>query len=162
MTVESRASEPLTLSLQGDRIHHPARGIRGGRPGMRASVTRNGEPLNAKGRTLLHPGDHLVVRNAGGGGYGPPEERAPAALAADLEGGLRHRRKALSILRLSRTERLHVVPRALVDRLVVLEQAVLLAVGGRLGTGEAVERVLACNKHVGTVRGFRTEVRDRI
>ena len=24
------------------------------------------------------------------------------------------------------------------------------------GTGDAVERVLACNKHVGTVRGFRT------
>ena len=50
-------------------------------------MTRNGEPLNAKGRTLLHPGDRLVVRNAGGGGYGPPTERAPDALAADLEGG---------------------------------------------------------------------------
>ena len=87
MTVESRASEPLTLSLQGDRIRHPARGIRGGSPGMHAAVTRNGEPLNAKGRTLLHPGDRLVVRNAGGGGYGPPAERAAEALAADLEGG---------------------------------------------------------------------------
>ena len=87
MTVESRAGEELAISLQGDRVRHPARGIGGGRPGMCASVTRNGEALNAKGRARLRPGDRLVVRNAGGGGYGPPSERAPAALAADLEGG---------------------------------------------------------------------------
>ena len=32
----------------------------------------------------LEPGDVISVRTCGGGGYGPPEERAPAAVARDV------------------------------------------------------------------------------
>jgi len=42
------------------------------------------EPLAAKQRTLLGPGDAFVTACAGGGGYGDPLARDPARVAADV------------------------------------------------------------------------------
>jgi N-methylhydantoinase B len=35
----------------------------------------------------IRPGDWFLVESAGGGGYGPPSKRDPAARAADVENG---------------------------------------------------------------------------
>jgi N-methylhydantoinase B len=77
----------VEVSVLGDRIHHPARGVMGGLPGMCAAITRNGVPLDPKGRTRLGPGDRISFRNAGGGGYGPSSERSKEAVAHDLAEG---------------------------------------------------------------------------
>jgi len=46
------------------------------------------EVLEAKQRTLLGPDDAFIVVCAGGGGYGDPLLRDPAAVIADVRGGL--------------------------------------------------------------------------
>ena len=43
--------------------------------------------LGSKVTVELEPGDVISVRTCGGGGYGPPEERAPAAVARDVAEG---------------------------------------------------------------------------
>jgi N-methylhydantoinase B len=43
--------------------------------------------LGSKVTVELEPGDVISVRTCGGGGYGPPEERLPAAVARDVAEG---------------------------------------------------------------------------
>ncbi len=89
LLVENRAPGPLMVSAIGDRVDHPARGILGGRPGKPAALLRGGTtPMNTKGRSLLQPGERILVRTAGGGGYGPPEAREAWRVAADVHSGL--------------------------------------------------------------------------
>jgi N-methylhydantoinase B len=77
------------ISAIGDRVHHPARGVLGGLPGKPAALLRGGTvPMNTKGRSLLGPGERVLVRTAGGGGYGAPAGREPGRVAADVGSGL--------------------------------------------------------------------------
>ncbi|MGE3936399.1 MAG: hydantoinase B/oxoprolinase family protein, partial [Rhodospirillaceae bacterium] len=46
------------------------------------------EPLAAKQRTLMQPDDAVVFMTCGGGGYGDPIKRDPAAVARDVAVGL--------------------------------------------------------------------------
>lgn len=87
LEIELVTPSPATLSLFVDRIHHPARGLFGGLAGAPSAVLLNGrtEGFALKGRSLIRPGDRLVIRYPGGGGYGPPEQRARDAVRADLE-----------------------------------------------------------------------------
>jgi N-methylhydantoinase B len=86
--IEVRAPGPLRLSLLSDRRDHPAEGVLGGLPGAPAEIAMSdGTRPHPKSRTTIGPGMRLVMRYPGGGGYGPPEERDPAALAADLRDG---------------------------------------------------------------------------
>ena len=86
--IEVRSPGPLRLSLLSDRRDHPADGVLGGLPGATAEIAMSdGTRPHPKSRTTIAPGTRLVMRYAGGGGYGPPEERDPAALAADLRDG---------------------------------------------------------------------------
>ena len=69
-------------------------GIIGGLPGATndIEVHHNGtvvrpEHLSKGEGYVLLPGDRIQVRTPGGGGYGPPEERAPEAIARDLRRG---------------------------------------------------------------------------
>jgi N-methylhydantoinase B len=76
------------VSTSSERIKNPPRGYRGGLPGVAASLTRNrGDYLAPKGRTLLKPGETVTVRTPGGGGFGRPAARDPAAVAADRRNG---------------------------------------------------------------------------
>lgn len=84
---EQTGAWPADVSLLGDRVSHPARGIKGGAAGSAAMVRRNGNAVDPKGRTVLMPGDRVYFRNAGGGGYGPPGRRDPALLRRDIEEG---------------------------------------------------------------------------
>lgn len=62
-------------------------GLLGGGPGASAGVEINGEPLNRASYTLGR-GDVIGVVTAGGGGFGPPSERDPAAVADDVRQGV--------------------------------------------------------------------------
>jgi N-methylhydantoinase B len=83
------------LSVLSDRNLIPPYGVRGGGNGApnRFTVRRDGKelqpsPLPGKVTNFsLREGDVLVIRTAGGGGYGPPLQRDPAAVARDVEYG---------------------------------------------------------------------------
>jgi N-methylhydantoinase B len=77
--------DDVTFATYGDRFRIAPEGVFGGAPGAKAEtfVERGGQkiPLASKQQFPLVPGDRLVVRTGGGGGYGPVAER-PAVLAA--------------------------------------------------------------------------------
>ena len=81
------------FSGMGERFVHQPWGIFGGQPGAtgRFSVTgpsHNDETLPDKPNNIpLGPDDAVVIETPGAGGYGPPGERDPSALAADHRGG---------------------------------------------------------------------------
>lgn len=86
--------EPGEISIHDDRWFTRPWGIRGGKPGARSSkmlVARDGRtrPLPAKcDHVLVEPGDQLVYRTAGSGGWGDPLEREAALVARDVRRGL--------------------------------------------------------------------------
>jgi len=67
-------------------------GLTGGEPGAPASVRhlrgKVERELASMSRVELEAGDVLIIQTAGGGGYGPPGERAAAAAAYDAAEGL--------------------------------------------------------------------------
>ena len=65
----------------------PARGYHGGLSGSRREVLINGETAHPFERYLLEPGDSFVIRDAGGGGFGPPSERAVERVVEDMRNG---------------------------------------------------------------------------
>lgn len=79
------------MTLYSDHFERPAPGLFGGLPGAPAAarVVRGEEEIELRptGSTELKAGDLVEVRIGGGGGYGPPGERDPELLAADIEDG---------------------------------------------------------------------------
>jgi N-methylhydantoinase B len=88
-----RMTAPAVLTVRGDRMGVPPPGSGGGEPGAAGSygITRvdgREEQLNPKQQNVaLDSGDVFTIRTSGGGGLGPPHERDPAAVAADLREG---------------------------------------------------------------------------
>ncbi len=83
---------PVSFSHRGERHFTAAAGLAGGGAGamarswiQRADGSR--EEIPSKLATRLAKGDRLIVETAGGGGFGPPAERDPAALAEDRADG---------------------------------------------------------------------------
>jgi len=77
-------------------------GVRGGRDGGRSAQFRRDvdgrlTPLEPCGGVVLAPGETLVARCCGGGGYGDPLERDPALVAADLAEGWIGRERATAV-----------------------------------------------------------------
>ena len=86
--LEVMTEEPVRLSLISDRMKHPAGGLDGGGAGAPALVAKHdGTRPHPKGRSMLQPGDRLLMHYGGGGGYGDPRLRDPAALRRDLDDG---------------------------------------------------------------------------
>jgi N-methylhydantoinase B len=88
------------LTVRGDRIELPPPGVDGGgagAPGIYAVERADGttEVLPTKQVGIrLSAGDRFVMRTSGGGGLGPPEQRARAAVLADVESGRVTRERA--------------------------------------------------------------------
>jgi N-methylhydantoinase B len=88
-----RCLSPYTsLIVRSDRAAHPPYGLHGGQPGATSSnllVRADGteEVLPSMFSTTIGEGDVFVHRTAGGGGWGPPEERDHVRRAADLTDG---------------------------------------------------------------------------
>ena len=85
-----RLLEPGEISIHDDRHQSQPWGILGGRPGAVSEkwlVHADGRrtPLESKvDNVKVVPGDRIVFRTAGGGGWGDPLERDPASVHADV------------------------------------------------------------------------------
>jgi len=82
--------EPAVGNTAGDGVRHPSYGILGGKDGQphRYRLMSKGRERFLKTKEVgvaILPGDWFLVESAGGGGYGPPSKRDPAARAADVE-----------------------------------------------------------------------------
>jgi N-methylhydantoinase B len=88
--IELRA-EAATVTLLGERHSHPGYGLCGGLPGRLAETVLNrdggAERLGSKEVRQLKRGDVVSLRLNGGGGYGDPHQRDPAAVAEDVAEG---------------------------------------------------------------------------
>jgi N-methylhydantoinase B len=87
-----RALQKAVTNVNCERTKDPPWGLRGGMPGAvneAVLVRRDGSEqklLKATG-VPMEPGDRLTFRTAGGGGFGDPRARDPAAIADDLAKG---------------------------------------------------------------------------
>ncbi len=82
----------VSLTYRGERHGSSARGLAGGEDGGRAAgiITKaNGDTVEIPSKivTKLNKGDRLLVRTAGGGGWGPSANREDAGRLGDLAGG---------------------------------------------------------------------------
>lgn len=86
--IEVVAPERLRLSLLSDRQKYPAQGLFGGGPGAPVAIAlADGRTPHPKSRTTIEPGERLIFRFSGGGGYGEPAERHPEAISRDVRDG---------------------------------------------------------------------------
>jgi N-methylhydantoinase B len=89
----AETAEPAIGNTAGDGVRHGACGILDGADGVphRYTLYSKGRPprtIKTKETGLvIRPGDVLVLESGGGGGWGDPVERAPAAVARDFENG---------------------------------------------------------------------------
>ena len=85
--------EEGVANCAGDGRFHPPYGLLGGEPGLPhhyRKLSAGGEERVLKTKEVgvpVLPGDLFVLESSGGGGYGNPGERDPAARARDLENG---------------------------------------------------------------------------
>jgi len=84
----------IVFSIRSDSHVIAAPGVFGGFDGGTAVLTRNAggprpEILPSKStHVVMAAGESMRLETAGGGGYGPPAERAPVALARDIRDGV--------------------------------------------------------------------------
>ena len=87
-TFGDRSGQPWSMSGMYDRLRFPAQGLLGGRAGASGAFElSDGRQANPK-ELLFHPSTTLVhTALPGGGGYGDPLERDPAAVLRDVVDG---------------------------------------------------------------------------
>ena len=75
--VRNVAPGPITVPMLTDRHNHAPSGLDGGEDGATGRVAlESGRPMQAKGLTVVEPGDCVIIETPGGAGYGHPD--APA------------------------------------------------------------------------------------
>ena len=89
MEIGAKGDETFVCNAIFDRVGHPPKGRAGGEAGAPGRVAlKSGTVLKPKGYHVVPAGDRLVLELPGGGGFGDPAERDPAAHAADKRDGL--------------------------------------------------------------------------
>jgi N-methylhydantoinase B len=84
---------PCELQTNLDRTRFPPWGVQGGNEGEPGRFTftdaRTGESksIEKERRFVLNAGDLVSIETGGGGGYGPPRERALVSIQRDLDAG---------------------------------------------------------------------------
>jgi N-methylhydantoinase B len=87
---------PFAINAMCDRCKSPARGRAGGQSGWLGHVRlKSGVELRNYGRQPIPPGDALILETPGGGGFGDPFKRDPAAVVHDVTNGMVTREAAL-------------------------------------------------------------------
>ncbi|MEZ4837222.1 MAG: hydantoinase B/oxoprolinase family protein [Caldilineaceae bacterium] len=79
--------ESMSARIRPDKMFCEPPGINGGAPGRVGTVHMNGEVVTRFPPIEFKPGDEIVLRMPGGGGFGPVAERDPALVREDLELG---------------------------------------------------------------------------
>lgn len=88
MEVGAREGHEFDFQAMFDRVHHPARGRRGGGIGGATQIARDdGAVMRGKGKQFVPHGRRVVLALPGGAGYGAPSERDRAAVLRDLARG---------------------------------------------------------------------------
>lgn len=93
-TILEHHGERVALSLHGEGTLQEPQGVRGGLPGGLNSVELcrpdgTGRSLHAiDDERVVPPGSITIHRSSGGGGFGPPTERDPSLIAADVRAGV--------------------------------------------------------------------------
>lgn len=88
MEVGAREGHEFDFQAMFDRVHHPARGRRGGGMGAPTQIARDdGALMRGKGKQFVPHGRRVVLALPGGAGYGAPSERDRAAVLRDLARG---------------------------------------------------------------------------
>ena len=82
------SQQPVTMTIRHERVKFPPRGLLGGTAGAAGREYVNGQRIAAKVRMDLRPNDLVTFDTPGGGGMGPPADRDPARVKADLVSGL--------------------------------------------------------------------------
>jgi N-methylhydantoinase B len=83
----------LDVVYLSDGTYNPSVGVRGGLPGGTASQRKRGvdgrlsDELGSYAQVTLRSGETIVGHTCGGGGYGPPHERDPRRVLADVREG---------------------------------------------------------------------------
>jgi len=71
-----------------DRVHHPARGRRGGQPGAPTTIAQDdGVAMPGKGKQAVPHGRRVLMAFPGGAGHGDSGARDRAAIYRDLAYG---------------------------------------------------------------------------
>ncbi len=84
--LENRQGRDFSISATYERTVFPARGRHGGGPGALGRLSLDdGTEMRSKGRSVISGDRRLIVEFPGGGGYGDPADRSPAAVARDQE-----------------------------------------------------------------------------
>lgn len=87
--IEVRSKDRIRISMLSDRKKYPPKGLLGGGNGASVDVVHSsGRNIHPKSRDTLDPGDRLILRFAGAGGFGPAKARDRAAVVADVRNGL--------------------------------------------------------------------------
>src|SRR4029079_2762244 len=82
-------ANPIALLCNFERVRNPARGREGGGAGGPGTVAlRSGRPIRPKGRQTVPARDAICLGRPGGGGFGDPLMRDPAAVRDDVLDGL--------------------------------------------------------------------------
>ncbi|MCR9126359.1 MAG: hydantoinase B/oxoprolinase family protein [Rhodobacteraceae bacterium] len=88
MEVGPAAGQVADFSAMFDRVHHPARGRRGGADGAPTVIARaDGTAMRGKGKQPLPEGARVRMAFPGGAGYGRAADRAADLIARDLRRG---------------------------------------------------------------------------
>jgi N-methylhydantoinase B len=81
----------MSITIVSEREKSPPHALAGGVPGRPTAVwlhTPAGSERHQKGTHLMPQGSTVDLRFSGGGSYGPPQERDPEAVLADIAAGL--------------------------------------------------------------------------
>jgi N-methylhydantoinase B len=98
--IQNHDDTRVDFTFYRPRVRHPAEGLFGGHGGAAGRINHNGEPLRT-GVLRVEPGDEAQLLTPGGGGFGDPRERDPAAVLADVVDGyvsVEQARKAYGIV----------------------------------------------------------------
>ena len=87
IVIRNNSKHLMSVSLFGQRTEFPPLGINGGRPGTLRRFWINGKGVHPKERYILKPGDEVKLVEAGGGGYGDPNERPMKRVLEDVKNG---------------------------------------------------------------------------
>jgi N-methylhydantoinase B len=83
----NRHGSPLSIVFLTERLRVPAPGLAAGEAGACGEVLINGVAVDSRRPHVLAPGDEVILRTPGGGGFGAPAERSEAQASRDrLEG----------------------------------------------------------------------------
>jgi N-methylhydantoinase B len=82
------AEKPVMLTIRPDLMKYPALGLAEGGLGMPGDVLLNGVKVERFTPIRWNPGDEIVLRVPGGGGFGDPRQREPECVREDVRQGL--------------------------------------------------------------------------